>query len=289
MACRRDLLPRAGNVGRFASSGLNEYMVAFPVKKRIGIALSGGATRGLAHIGVLKALEDHHIRPDCLSGSSIGAFAAVLYAFGVPVKEMRRVGQGMTPLNVSKLKLSRYALFSNEELGKLILAEIGKARIEDAKIPLAIMATDIGSGEKIVLRRGEVAPAVMASSATPGIYMPVRIDGRMLMDGGIVEDVPISPLRTMGAEKVIAVNLSAERKYNKPNDIIDILFNAFDIAIDENTKEQVRDADVLIEPRLSDFPRMDTSQIDALIAEGYRAAKERIERIRAVLERPSAS
>jgi NTE family protein len=190
----------------------------------------------------------------------------------------------MTPLNVSKLNLSRYALFSNEELGKLILAEIGKARIEDAKIPLAIMATDIGSGEKIVLRRGEVAPAVMASSATPGIYMPVRIDGRMLMDGGIVEDVPISPLRVMGAEKVIAVNLSAERKYIKPNDIIDILFNAFDIAIDENTKVQVRDADVLIEPRLSDFPRMDTSQIDALIAEGYRAAKERIKKIRAVLK-----
>ncbi len=123
-------------------------MVAFPVKKRIGLALSGGATRGLAHIGVLKVLEDYRIRPDCLSGSSIGAFAAALYAFGVPVKEMRRVGQGITPLNVSKLKLSRYALFSNEELGKLIMAEIGKARIEDAKIPLAIMATDIGAGKR---------------------------------------------------------------------------------------------------------------------------------------------
>jgi NTE family protein len=180
-------------------------------------------------------------------------------------------------------------LFSNEELGKLILAEIGKARIEDAKIPLAIIATDIGTGEKIVLRRGEVAPAVMASSATPGIYTPVRIDGRMLMDGGIVEDVPVSPLRFMGAESIIAVNLSAERKYKTPDDIIDLLFNAFDIAIDENTKVQVRGADVLIEPRLSDFPRMDTSLIDALIAEGYRAAKESIGRIRAVLARPSSS
>ena len=109
------------------------------------------------------------------------------------------------------------------------------------------------------------------------------------MDGGIVEDVPISPLRHMGAEKIIAVNLSAERKYRKPSDIIDILFNAFDIAIDENTKVQVRDADVIIEPQLSDFPRMDTSQIDAMIAEGYRAAKERIKGVRAILERPSAS
>lgn len=128
----------------------------------------------------------------------------------------------------------------------------------------------------------------MVSSATPGIYMPLRIDGRMLMDGGIVEDIPISPLRAMGAEHVIAVNLSAERKDIKPNDIIDILFNAFDIAIDENTKAQVRDADVLIEPRLSDFLRIDTSQIDALIAEGYLAAKERIERMRAILKSPLA-
>jgi len=285
---RNDSL-RAVNVKRFPQSGTNESMAAFPVKKRIGLALSGGATRGLAHIGVLKALEDHHIKPDFLSGSSIGAFAAALYAFGVPVKEMRRVGQNMTPLKVTKLKLSRYALFSNEELGKLILAEIGKARIEDAKIPLAIIATDIGTGEKIVLRRGEVAPAVMASSATPGIYTPIHIDGRMLMDGGIVEDVPVSPLRSMGAESVIAVNLSAERKYKTPDDIIDLLFNAFDIAIDENTKVQVRDADVIIEPRLSDFPRMDTSQIDALIAEGYRAAKESLGRIRTVLARPSSS
>lgn len=138
LACGRDFLPRAANLRRFPSSGVNESMVAFPVKKRIGLALSGGATRGLAHIGVLKALEDHHIRPDCLSGSSIGAVAASLYAFGVPVKEMRWVGQGMTLLDVSKLELSRDALFSNEELGKLILAEIGKARIEDAKIPLAM-------------------------------------------------------------------------------------------------------------------------------------------------------
>lgn len=262
-------------------------MSMFPVKQKLGLALSGGATRGLAHIGVLQALEENGLRPDYLSGTSIGAFAAALYAFGVPLPEIRRIGQGMTPLRVSKLKLSRFALFSNEELGKLILAAIGKARIEDAPIPLAIMATDISSGEKVVLRQGEVAPAVMASSAMAGIYLPVRVDGRMLMDGGIVEDVPVSPLRSMGAGVVVAVNLSAERKYRVPEDIIDVLFNAFDIAIDENTKEQVKDADLVIEPCLSDFRRMDVKQIDELIAEGHRAALEVIPRIREALERPA--
>jgi NTE family protein len=257
-----------------------------PVKQKLGLALSGGATRGLAHIGVLQALEENGLRPDYLSGTSIGAFAAALYAFSVPLKEIRHIGQGMTPLRVSTLKLSRFALFSNEELGKLVQAAIGKARIEDARIPLAIMTTDISSGEKVVLREGEVAPAVMASSAVAGIYLPVRVNGRLLMDGGIIEDVPVSPLRPMGAGVVVAVNLSAERKYRVPEDIIDILFNAFDIAIDENTKVQVKDADLVIEPCLSGFRRMDVKQIDELIAEGRRAALEAVPRIREGLERP---
>jgi len=256
-------------------------------KQKLGLALSGGATRGLAHIGVLQALEENGIRPDYLAGTSIGAFAAALYAFGVSLPEIRLIGQGMTPLKVSKLKLSRFALFSNEELGKLIVAAIGNARIENAPIPLAIMATDISRGEKVVLRKGEVAPAVMASSAMAGIYLPVRIDGRILMDGGIIEDVPISPLRPMGADVVVAVNLSAERKYRVPEDIIDILFNAFDIAIDENTKVQVKVADLVIEPCLSGFRRIDVKQIDELIAEGHRATLEAIPNIREALERPA--
>jgi len=254
------------------------------IKRRLGLSLSGGATRGLAHIGVLQALEDSNIRPDYLSGTSIGSFAASLYAFGIPLKEIRRIGKGMTPIKISKLKLSKYALFSNEELGRLIQDKIGKAKIEDSPIPLAIMTVDIATGEKVVIRTGEVAPAVMASNAVPGLYRPIYIDGRMLVDGGIAEDVPISPLKPMGADVVVAVNLSADRRYSKPNDIIDVILNAIDIAIDENTKEQVQQADVLIEPQLSLFPRMDVSMIDELIAEGYRSAKACTEKIKHLLE-----
>jgi NTE family protein len=250
----------------------------------LGLALTGGGTRGFAHIGALQALEKNVIRPDCISGTSIGALATALYAFGVPLQEIRDVGQGMSPVHISKLRLSRFALFSNEELAILIQSKIGKARIEDSLIPLAIMAVDIGTGEKIVLRQGEVAPAVMASNAVPGIYRPVYIDGRMLVDGGIAEDVPISPLRPMGADLVVAVNLSAERQYRTPEDIIDIILNANYIAIDEDSKVQVRAAYVLIEPRLSHFPRMDVSKIDELMAEGYRATEASIDKIRRLLE-----
>jgi len=104
-------------------------MVASPERQKLGLALSGGATRGLAHIGVLQAFVENRIRPDYLSGTSIGAFAAALYAFGVPLQQMRAVGKGMTPLRITKLKLSRYGLFSNEELGNLIRSQIGNARI----------------------------------------------------------------------------------------------------------------------------------------------------------------
>ncbi len=264
-------------------------MASSSSRRRLGLALSGGATRGFAHLGVLQAFEENGIRPDFLAGTSIGAFAAALYAFGVTLPEIHRLAQNMTPVSVSKLKLSRYALFSNEELARIIQSKIGKARIEDALIPLAVIAVDIGAGEKVVLRRGEVAPAVMASNAVPGIYRPVTIDGRMLVDGGILEDVPVSPLRAMGADTIVAVNLSADRRYRQPEDIIDVLMNAFDLAIDEDTKEQVKAADILIEPHLSDFRRMDVSQIDALVAEGHRAASEAVAAIRAALERPAAA
>jgi NTE family protein len=255
-----------------------------PQKKKLGLALSGGAWRGLAHIGALEALEENGIRPDFLSGSSIGSFGAALYAFGVPVREIGAVSRGLTPIRVSKLKLTRYGLFSNEELGRVIESKVGKARIEQAPIPLAIVAADISTGEKVILREGEVAAAVMASGALPGIFQPVRVGNRMLMDGGIIENVPVSPLRSMGAEVVVAVNLSADRRYRIPEDIIDILFNAFDIAIDENTKEQMKDADVVIEPHLADFRSMDVSQFEILIAEGRRAALACIPRIREALE-----
>jgi NTE family protein len=254
----------------------------------LGLALSGGATRGFAHIGVLQALEDNNIRPDYLSGTSIGSFTAALFAFGVPLKEIRGIAEKMTPLNITKLKLTRLSLFSNEELGRLIQSKIGNVRIEDSPIPLAILAVDIGNGEKVIMRRGEVAPAVMASNAVPGLYRPIYIDGRMMVDGGIAEDVPISPLRAMGAEVVVAVNLSAERRYSPPKDIIDIIFNAIDIAIDENTKLQARQADVLIKPKLSHFPRLEVSNIDEIIAEGYRAAKVNIEKIKLLLERSAS-
>ena len=222
-ASRKASIQRMSLVNLNCSSVVDIY--EYDIRKtETGSHFGGGVTRGRVHIGTLQAQEENGIRPDYLYCTSIGAFAAAMYAFGVSLHEKPSTGQGMTPLRVSKQRLPRFALLSNEELGKLIEAYIGNARIEDAPIPLAIMATDITSGEKVMLRKGEITQAVMAISAVAGIYLPVCFDGRMLMDGGIIEDVPISPLRPMVASVVVAVNLSAERKYRVPEDIIDILF-----------------------------------------------------------------
>jgi NTE family protein len=255
-------------------------------RRKLGIALSGGATRGLAHVGVLEALEENGVRPDFISGTSIGAFGAALYAFGVPIEEIRATVMGLSVVKVSKLKLTRFGLFSHEDLGRVVRSKIGRAGIEEATIPLAIVAADVGTGEKVVLRQGETALAVMASSALPGIYQPVVIGGRVLVDGGIVENVPVSPLRPMGADVVAAVNLSAERRYRDPEDIIDVLFNSFDIAIDENTKEQIKRADIPIEPRLPYYKHVETSKYDEFFTAGRQAATEAIPKILEELNRP---
>lgn len=255
-------------------------------KRKLGLALSGGATRGLAHVGVLEVLEENSLRPDLISGTSIGAFGAALYAFGVPVQEIRATVMGLSVVKVSKLKLTRYGLFSHEELGRVVRSKIGRAGIEEATIPLAIVATDVGTGEKVVLREGETASAVMASSALPGIFQPVVIGARVLVDGAIVENVPVSPLRLMGADIVAAVNLSGVRRYRDPEDIIDVLFNSFDIAIDENTKQQIKGADVPIEPRLPYYKRVDASRYDEFFNAGRQAALEAIPKIREELDRP---
>jgi NTE family protein len=245
--------------------------------QKIGLALGGGATRGAAHIGVLQALEDNGIQPSCIAGTSMGALVGALYAFDVPLSEIRALAHKMSPLNIVKFGRSKLGLLSNKKLADILIETIGKVNIEDAHIPLAIVATDINTGNEVIIRTGDVGLAVLASTCLPGVFKPIVIDDTLLVDGGLVEDVPISPLRSMGVDVIIAVNLGAERKYKSPQDAIDVLINSYDIVIDQYVAVQIRDADVLIEPKLAAFQRNDIKRIPELISEGYRATSEQIE------------
>ncbi len=240
--------------------------------KKIGLALGGGAILGASHIGVLRVLEERKIQIGCISGTSIGAFIAALYAFGVSSHEIEEKVSDLNWLDAAGFSFSKYGLLSNKKLGDTLKKTLGDVDFEDAEIPVAVVATDIGACRKVVLKEGNVAEAVMASSCIPGIFIPVEFGDKMLVDGGLVENVPISPLKEMGADMIIGVDINANRKYRKPGDLIDVLANALDLAIDNATRIQTEEADILIAPELSAYNRTDVKKVHDLVKEGYDTA-----------------
>ena len=238
-------------------------------KNKIGLALGGGAVLGAAHIGVLKAIEELNIRIDYLAGTSIGAFVAAFFGFGKNWEEIREIALELKWIDISGLSLSQYGLLSNEKLGELITRHLGDKKIEDASIPLAMIATDISNGKKVVLNDGAVADAAMASTSIPGIFQPVEINKKMLVDGGIVENVPIHTVREMGADYIIGVDLNAKHSYDKPENIIDVMVNSFHFTLQASAKLQTEDAELLLQPDLSSFNRSNMGQVEDLIQKGY--------------------
>lgn len=247
---------------------------------KTGLALGGGVVLGAAHVGILKAIDEFDIKIDMISGTSIGAFVAALYAFGKNSQEIMQLASELKWFDITGISLSRYGLLSNEKLGSLILEHIGDKDIMDSNIPLFMIATDITNGEKVILDKGPVASAVMASTCIPGIFKPVEIDGKILVDGGIVENVPVISLRKMGADPVIGVDLNHWHTYGKPQHIFDVILNSFHFLIRETTRLQTETADFMINPNLAEFNRTDTSQVEELIERGYQDSIKVLDKIR---------
>ncbi len=244
------------------------------MSRNIGLALGGGAVLGAAHVGVLKAIEELDIKINYLTGTSIGAFVSAFYAFGIKSDEIEDIAKDLKWIDITRVTLSKYGLLSNEKLGELIVKNIGDKNIEDADIPLAMLATDITTGERIVLDKGPVASAVMASTCIPGIFKPVEINGRMLVDGGVVENVPIQTNRELGADYVIAVDLNANHNPKEPENILDVILNSFQFIMKQTVKPHTKTADLLIEPDLSAFNMSNMNQVEELMKKGYEEGKK---------------
>jgi len=242
--------------------------------KKIGLALGGGAALGAAHIGVLKAFDELNIQISFISGNSIGAFVATLFAFGKTWQEQEEISVGIKWLDVSKISISKYSLLTNKKIGQMIKDTIGDEEFGNSNIPLAIVASNLNSGKKIILKEGKVADAVMASTAIPGVFKPMDIDGKLLVDGGLVENVPVSPLKKMGAELTIGVNLNARRSFKKPENWFGVMINSYYTLIDSLAKVHTSKADLVIEPDLSGFSLIDTKNTKELIEKGYEEAKK---------------
>lgn len=240
--------------------------------KKTGLALGGGVVYGAAHIGVLRAIEENKIRVDHISGTSIGALVGTLYAFGFDWRQIRDITKDLRWLKIAAVKLSKYGLLSNRKLRDLVLKHIGDVHFTDANLPLSIMATNIDNGEKVVIESGRVAEAVMASTCIPGLFAPVIKEKAMLVDGGLVENVPVSPLQKAGLEHIIAVDLNAGMGIERPSSIIDIMLNSFELMLNSAAFMHTQQADIMICPDLSAFKRTDFDKMESMIDVGYESA-----------------
>ncbi len=247
-------------------------MKKYGENEKIGLALGGGAVLGAAHIGVLKALEESDIPVSYVAGTSIGALISAFLAFGKGWEEITEVLKDLNWLDISGISLSQFGLLSNKKLGRIIIENMGDVSFDEALIPLAMVATDISTGEKVVLKKGSVATAVMASTCIPGIFVPVEVNGKILVDGGIVENVPVTTLKDMGADLIIGVDLNSKHTFKKPRNIVEVLLRSFDFTLKTATKLQTEQADILVEPDLSSFNMVDVDQMDDLIEKGYQEA-----------------
>jgi NTE family protein len=247
--------------------------------KKVGLALGGGVVLGAAHVGVLQATQELKIPISYIAGTSIGAFVAALYAFGIPWYDIEEIAMKLEWVDTAALALSQYGLLSNHKLGEIVRDIIGDVNFNQAKIPLGMVASDVVSGEKVLLTEGNVADAVMASSCIPGIFKPIQIKQKMLIDGGLLENVPILVAKEMGADFIIAVDLfTASHSHRQPDNLVDLLLNTYYSAMRNAARPDNEFADVLITPDLAEFNLINTYQIPAIIQKGYLTAMQELGR-----------
>jgi len=222
-----------------------------PKLPRIGLALGGGAARGFAHIGVIQALEESGIRPDLVVGTSAGSLVAALYASGKRGAELAQLADAMDESAITDWAFPGRGLIRGEALARFVREHTGGLAIEKMVLPLGIVATDLDSGAPILFERGDPGVAVRASSAVPAVFQPVRIGTREYVDGGLVSPVPVRFARQMGAELVIAVDISAAPEGNATGDAMRMLLQTFAIMGRSINSFELRDADVVLRPKLA--------------------------------------
>ena len=250
---------------------------------RIGLALGGGAARGFAHIGVIQVLEEQGIKPDLVVGTSAGSVVAALYASGKSAAELTALADSMEESALTDWAFPGRAVLRGEALARFIRDHTGAKTIEQLRMPLGIVATDLDNGQAILFQRGDIGTAVRASSAVPAVFQPVRIGTREYVDGGLVAPVPVRFARQMGAEFVIAVDISSPPDGQATGDALRILLQTFSIMGRSINAFELREADIVIRPPLLGVGSADFSARKRAIQSGRDAALAALADLRARL------
>ena len=254
----------------------------------IGLALSGGAARGLAHIGVLRALSENNIPIDCIAGTSAGSLVGGAWAAGMPLDQIEDIGTKIKWRDVGRVTMSRLGIQSNARLEDYLRSRLPISRFEDLPIPFAVVATDLHSGQPVIMRdQGDVPFAIRASCAIPGLYIPVTDEeGRQLVDGGVVAVIPASACRSLGPEIVIAVDVNAEGAafLGPAQSIIGVVIQSMLVVQRTSSLYQTAIADTVIKPRVGHIRWDELARASELIAAGYEAGLASIPEINALIE-----
>jgi NTE family protein len=255
-------------------------------RPRVGVALGGGFARGIAHIGVLRVFEEHGIPVDLLTGTSVGALMGAGYASGGSLDEMEQEAITTKFRDFGRWTLSRLGMATNERLQTYLGRFTTCRTFEELSIPLRIVATDILSGKTVAFQRGEIGPALRASCAYPGLFLPVEHEGHYLVDGFLTATVPSVAAREMGADVVIGVLLEPGLLSQKPRNTIEVISRSFSILQTAAAQGWRRACDVVIEPEVHHILWDDFGRTPELVAAGAAAARAALPRIRELLARP---
>jgi NTE family protein len=260
------------------------------LKLGIGLALGGGFARGLAHLGVLQVLEQNHIPISCIAGTSIGSILGAAYASGAPLARIIATCRTLRFRDIARWRVSRLGLASNHRLGDLIERVFDSRQFEDLRIPMAVVATDLNTGEPVVLTHGNLVDAIRASCAFPGLFEPVEIGTRCLADGGLVAPVPTRAARDLGAGFVLGVSVGIQDGHRgAPSNIFQIVARAVSAAQKHQLEIWERHADLVLRPDVQSFAWDDFDRADEAIEAGAAVARLALPRIQKYLGHAAAA
>ena len=249
---------------------------------RIGLALGGGAARGFAHVGVIEVLEQAGLPPHLVVGTSAGSLVAALYASGKSTVQLRQVAETMEEAQITDwmLPILNRGALRGEALARYVQAQVGGQTIEQMRLPLGIVATDLRTGQGVTFRRGHTGAAVRASSAVPGVFQPVRIGDQEFVDGGLVAPVPVRQAREMGANFVIAVDISSDPEGNPSGDTFQILLQTFAIMGQSINALVLPEAEFVVRPALKGMGSADFAARRRAIEAGRQAMQAALPQLR---------
>ena len=256
-----------------------------PKPAKVAVVLGAGASKGFAHVGVLKVLESQQIPIHLIVGTSAGSFVGSLYAYGIDVFQLQTMAMSLLKDDVVDWTLPDNGFVRGEKLENYVNKTVRQTPLERLKIPFLAVATNLQTGEEIVFATGNTGRAVRASCSIPGVFQPVRIGDKAYVDGGVVSPVAVEAARRAGADVVIAVDISAGVAVTVPQGILDTILQSIDIMYAKIATAQLRNADVVIRPQVSHIGTSDFEKRNEAILEGEKAATQALPQIRQILDK----